>query len=290
MSIASILTVLSGEEGSEGALKTALALGEAWGARVVALHVAVDPERSIPLLGEGMTAGMITDLTASLAAEAKRTTDAAHALFTRLCTEGGKPVVSSEAAPEAGRFAAALDCRNGDEAQIVAEEGRLHDLIIVPRGNDEDGASGPTLEAALFQTGRPVLIPPKGGYETLPQRVAVAWNGSREAARAVSDALPLLKHTLQLSVLSGEGRDDRPVAFPSALARYLLAHGINAQTWRFQPDDWPVSQSLVNEAKKAGATLLVMGAYGHSRLRELVLGGATRAALKSGELGLLMSH
>ena len=278
MSIATILVVVSGEEGSEGALKTALSLGEAFGARVTALHVAIDPERSIPLLGEGMTAAMIGDLSASLAAEADRTTATAKGLFARFCE------------PEAGRFVAALDCRQGDEASIVSEEGRLHDLIVVPRGSDEEGASGPTLEAALFQTGRPVLIPPKGGYDSIPHRIAVAWNGSREGARAVADALPLLKHAKQLSILTGEGRDDRPIAYPSALARHLQAHGIPSQTWRFQPDDWPVSQSLVNEAKKAGATLLVMGAYGHSRLRELVLGGATRAALRSGELGLFMAH
>ena len=290
MSIATILAVVSGESGSEGTLKTALALGEAFGARVTALHVAVDPERSIPLLGEGMTAAMITDLTASLAAEAERTTGAVKAIFQRLCVDTGTPVVAADTPPEAGRFVALLDCRHGDEAAIVGEEGRLHDLIIVPRGSDEEGASGPTLEAALFQTGRPVLIPPKGGYDGIPLRVAVAWNGSREGARAVADALPLLKHSKQLSILTGEGRDDRPIAYPSALARHLQAHGIPSQTWRFQPDDWPVSQSLVNEAKKAGATLLVMGAYGHSRLRELVLGGATRAALRSGELGLFMAH
>lgn len=290
MSIASILTVLSGEEGSQGALKTAVTLGQTWGARVVALHVAVDPERSIPLLGEGMTAAMITDLTSSLEAEAQRSTKAAEAIFTAVCTDAGRPVATAESAPKAGQFVTIFDSRKGDEAQTVAEEGRLHDLIIVPRGNDEDGASGPTLEAALFQTGRPVLIPPKGGYEMVPQRIAVAWNGSREASRAVADALPILKHARQLSILSGEGRDDPAIAYPSVLARYLACHGINAQTWRFQPDDWPVSQSLVNEAKKAGASLLVMGAYGHSRLRELVLGGATRAALRSGELGLFMSH
>lgn len=290
MSIATILAVVSGEQGSEGALKTALALGEAFNARVTALHVAVDPERSIPLLGEGMTAAMITDLTASLAAEAERTTAAAKALFTRHCVDAGRAVVATSEPPAAGQFAAALDCRQGDEATVVSEEGRLHDLIIVPRGSDEEGASGPTLEAALFQTGRPVLIPPKGGYDSIPHRIAVAWNGSREGARAVADALPLLRHSRQLSILTGEGRDDRPIAYPSALARYLQAHGIASQTWRFQPDDWPVSQSLVNEAKKAGASLLVMGAYGHSRLRELVLGGATRAALRSGELGLYMAH
>lgn len=290
MTIATVLTVLSGEEGGADALKTAVAIGQAFGARVTALHVAIDPERSIPLLGEGMTASMIGELSASMAAEAQRLTDTARASFKTLCEDPGHPVVAPDTAPAPGSFACAFDHRVGDEADTLAEEGRLHDLIVVPRGRDSDGVSGPTLEAALFRTGRAVLIPPRGGFDSVPQRVALAWNGSREAARAASEALALLGKAKQISILSGEGKDDRAIAYPTAAARYLAARGIAAQSWRFTPDDSPVAQSLVNEAKKAGASLLVMGAYGHSRLRELVLGGATRAALKAADLGLLMAH
>ncbi len=290
MAIARILTIVNGEAGSETALKTALVIGDACHAAVRVLHVAVDPERSLPLLGEGMTGAMVAELTRSLEAEAKRTDDAARQLFETLCVQAGLPVVSADDMPEADRFVVSLDCRSGSEADVVTEEGRLYDLIILPRSAAEDGSSGPTLEAALFETGRPVLVAGKTALTGLPQRIAIAWNGSREATRAVAAALPLLKKAKQVSILWGEGKDDPPVAHASALARYLAAHGIQGETWKFLPADWPVATSLLAEAKKAGGQLLVMGAYGHSRLRELVLGGATRAALKDADLPLLMMH
>jgi nucleotide-binding universal stress UspA family protein len=135
-----------------------------------------------------------------------------------------------------------------------------------------------------------VLIAPRNGLTQLPSRVAVAWNGTRESARAVALTLPLLRRVREIVIISGEGREDRPVAHPSALRRYLTLQGIGAETWQYLPEDWPVSTSLVAQAKKAGAGLIVMGAYGHSRLRELVLGGATRAALKTSDLAVLMVH
>lgn len=290
MAIARILTVLNGEAGSETALKTALAIGNAFDARVRVLHVAVDPERSLPLLGEGMTGAMVSDLTQSLEKEAKRSSDAARRLFETHCVDAGLKVVSMEDPAEAGVFSVSFDGRKGSEADVVAQEGRLFDLIILPRNVAEEGPSGPTLEAALFETGRPVLVSGKEPLAGSPERIAVAWNGTREASRAVDGALPLLAKAKQVTVLTGEGKDDPPVAHASALARYLTFHRVEAQTWGFLPDDWPVAQSLVNEAKKAGCSLLVMGAYGHSRLRELVLGGATRAALKDSEIALLMVH
>lgn len=290
MGIATILAVLSEETESEAALQTALALGKGLQAQVTALHVAIEPERSLPLLGEGMTAAMVADLTASLTAEAKRSREVAEALFTRLCREPGLPVVGTEDPPQPGRFAAALVSESGVEAERVAELGRLHDLIVLARTRGEDGTSSPTLEAALFDTGRPVLVAPLPGLARPPERAVIAWNGSREAARAVSAALPLLKAAKQVTILTGEGRDDSGVAHPTSLARHLAAHGLSCELWPYQPDDRPVAASLVRETQKIGADFLVMGAYGHSRLRELVLGGATRAALKAEELALLMAH
>lgn len=290
MAIARILTVVNGEAGSENALLTALALGNAFRARVRVLHVAIDPERSLPLLGEGMTGAMVSDLTKSLEAEADRGRARARQLFETHCAEAGLRIVSMEDPAERDAFTVSFDERKGSEADVVAEEGRLFDLIVLPRSAAEEGPSGPTMEAALFESGRPVLVAGKEPFAAVPERIAVAWNGSREAARAVTVALPLLKHAKQVTILTGEGKDDPAVAHASSLARYLTYHGLEAQTWGFLPADWPVAQSLVAEAKKAGCTLLVMGAYGHSRLRELVLGGATRAALKDSDMALLMVH
>jgi nucleotide-binding universal stress UspA family protein len=289
MTIASILVVLSGGPESEAALQTALSLGRAFDAHVRLLHVEIDAA-SVPLLGEGMPAALMSDLTASLSAEKERSRKAVQQLFDRCCRAVEMPIVQKDEMPPAGKFSASLSIESGTESDRVAEEGRLHDLIVVARSPAEAGFSGPTLEAALFESGRPVLLAPSHALDELPRRIAIAWNGSREAARAAAVSLPLLERAREIVVISGEGKDDRPVAHPNALKRYLALHGILADPWKYRPEDSPVSGSLVAQAKKAGAGLLIMGAYGHSRLSELVLGGATRAALKASDLAVLMVH
>ena len=289
MSIARILAVLDGTPRAEAALASALALGRSYEAAVTVLHVELDSERSLPLLAEGMTPAMLSELAGGLAAEAKRATEASEKLFDRLCRQAHLPLVEASVAPPAGKFSVTWQLIKGVEADSVMALGRLHDLIVLPHpAAGEEGVSSPTLEAALFDTGRLVLLPGAVGVKEAPRHVAVAWNASRESARAVALALPLLKKATQVTVLTGQRKDGG--AKPSELAAYLAQHGIPAATWSFLPDDWPVAGSLVAEAKKAGAQALVMGAYGHSRLRELVLGGATRAALRQSDLPLILAH
>jgi nucleotide-binding universal stress UspA family protein len=290
MTVASILVVLSGGPESEAALETALAFGRAFDAHVRLMHVEIDAAASAPLLGEGMPAALMSDLTASLLAERERSRQAVQRLFESHCRAQELPVVQKEEQPPAGQLSVSLVIETGTESERIAEEGRLHDLVVIARTPAEAGFSGPTLEAALFESGRPVLLAPRQALRGVPRRIAIAWNGSREAARAAALTLPFLSRAEEIVVISGEGKDDRPVAHPNALKRYLALHRIAAEAWKYQPEDSPVSGSLVEQAKKAGAHLLIMGAYGHSRLRELVLGGATRAALKASDLAVLMVH
>lgn len=289
MSLARILVVLDGTPRAETALVSALTLGRSFEAAVTALHVELDSERSLPLLTEGMTPAMLSELSSSLAAEAKRAAAASEQLFDKHCRQTHLPIISPPATAAPGKFSVTWHRTKGIESDVVMTEGRLQDLIVLPHPSaGEEGVSSPTLEAALFDTGRLVLLPGKAGLKELPRHVAVAWNGSRESARAVALALPLLKRATQVTVLTGQSKD--AAVKPSDLAGYLAQHAIAAATWSFLPDDWPVAASLVTEAKKAGAQALVMGAYGHSRLRELVLGGATRAALRQSDLPLVLAH
>ena len=269
MTIASILVVLSGGPESEAALQTALAFGRAFDAHVRVLHVEFDTISTAPLLGEGMPAALMSDLTASLMAERERSRKTVQQLFEIHCREQDLPVVPRDGQAPAGTFSVSLVIETGTESERIAEEGRLHDLVVVARSPAEAGFSGPTLEAALFESGRPVLLAPRQALDGLPKRVALAWNGSREAARAAALTLPFLARAHEVVVISGESQDDRPVAQPDALKRYLALHRIAAEAWRYQPDDSPVSGSLVDQAKKAGAT---------------------RAALKASDLAVLMVH
>jgi len=147
------------------------------------------------------------------------------------------------------------------------------------------------IEGALFDSGRPVLIVPyiqKGALKL--DRVLVCWNGSRNAARAVGDAMPFLHRAeaVEVLIVTGEGStgDEIPGAY---IGEHLARHGLKVEVERIASKG-EVSNMILSHAADAGADLLVMGGYGHSRLREFILGGATRGILRTMTVPVLMSH
>lgn len=179
----------------------------------------------------------------------------------------------------------------------LAEEGRFADLILP--GPPSADADVPALlagvaEYVMLNAGRPILLVPGASGPQFGGRGAIAWNGSREAARAVADALPWLAHASAVSVLvvstGKEGRAIEAEAYRDSgqrLTAWLAGHGINANLLVGEGDP---DQVLPQLASKAQADLLVAGGYGRSRLRELVLGGTTRAVLRQSALPVFMSH
>jgi nucleotide-binding universal stress UspA family protein len=131
---------------------------------------------------------------------------------------------------------------------------------------------------------------PEGEATSHLASAAVAWDGGRAAARAVRDAVPILSAVKHVTILCAT--DDKTIAPASvgSVQNYLRHHGIAAKAYLFSRADNPIGEALQEEAIEAGAGLLVMGAYGHSRLREFVLGGATRTVLGNRRLPILMSH
>jgi nucleotide-binding universal stress UspA family protein len=183
----------------------------------------------------------------------------------------------------------------GDLVGTVRLHARYADLTIVGQGVDLQDVSGELAflpEELALGVGRPVLVVPRyGAFETVGQRVLIAWNGSREATRAVNDAIPILKMATKVTVLSidPEGEPERRV--PGAdLALHLARHGIAAEAASTQALDIAVGDVLLSRAADLGVDLIVMGAYGHSRLREMMLGGATRHLLQHMTVPVLMSH
>lgn len=174
---------------------------------------------------------------------------------------------------------------------------RYADLTIlgqVDPDNPEMAAFRPHPERITLASGRPILMVPYAGhFETLGRRVLVGWDASREATRAVSDAMPLLEAADQVTVLAidPEGGPSGHGELPGAdISLHLARHGVKATIERTVSADVPVGDVLLSRAADLGADLLVMGAYGHSRARELLLGGATRTVLSSMTLPVLMSH
>lgn len=289
MTIASILTIVDGSDSSAGSLRAGLLLGRKFSCRVDFLHIEPDVVTSVPIVGEGMSGAAVEQIMASLQAEADVRSKAARDLFYAQCTARELSRVQPDDDIAPGTFCVSFRQTVGRDSEEVVRRGRLADLIVLARSKrDGDAAGAAVFDAALFECGRPVVLVPAEPLEVLGDTVAIAWNRTREAALAVTAALPVMRQAGKVVILTARESDDSPE--PSELARTLGGHGIEAKTWAFSPGAESIGDSLMQEADKAGADLLIMGAYGHSRLRETILGGATRDVLDHGVIPVMLVH
>lgn len=183
----------------------------------------------------------------------------------------------------------------GDAVRWLSAYGRHADVIVVgqPPEDDRVFGTGGIPGALALACGRPVLVVPGAGIHSLsPSRVMVAWNGSRESARALADAFPFLEMASQIEVVSVDDGTNQGKRAGSVhdVCRHLGHHGIDAEAVTLPPPEISVSDTLLSRAAAQSAELIVLGAYGHSRVRELVLGGVTRNLLRSSAVPLLLSH
>lgn len=176
-----------------------------------------------------------------------------------------------------------------DMTDVGALRARYFDLVLAAAEPDNATTRAMT-EALVFETGRPVLILPPSGLGEGRRRVAIAWDGSRVAARAVADAMPLLAAAERVHVLTVT--DEKPLQAQAGrlLAEGLRDRGIAAEASTVEAEDRPIGATLQDDALALGAGLLVMGGYGHSRLRDFVLGGATLGVLNDPRMPVMMSH
>ena len=289
MTVASILAVLDGSSGSAAVLKAGLALGRDFEAIVDLLHVEVEVKDAMPLFGEGASGAMVEQVIESIRAGAEARSAEARRLYDTEVVKAGIPVVEEDAAAKAEDFVVRFCHVFGREADEVTRRGRLSDLVLIAKPAPErEGVDSTVLEAAMFETGRALLMVPPDLPEPFGDHVAVAWDGSREAARAVAAALPILRRAGRVEIMTAQ--TGSVTAKPSELGHYLARHGIESRTWAFTPGRDPIGKELMIQCAEAGADLLVMGAYGHSRFREMVLGGATRGIIANAALPVLMAH
>ncbi len=182
-------------------------------------------------------------------------------------------------------------CYGTEHSGLVVEHARLRDLTIVPAEANELGDQ-PTAEALIFESGRPVLMVPRGPRKPFAlNTVTVAWDFSRPATRAIGDALPLLRKAKRVHIVTvtNEKRIDTRRSGPE-LAKHLARHGLDVILETVDAQSRPIGEALEAATRVHDSDLLVMGAYGHSRLREFVLGGATRCMINRPPLPVLLSH
>jgi nucleotide-binding universal stress UspA family protein len=179
-----------------------------------------------------------------------------------------------------------------EAAESVSASARLHDLTVVLQPEpDRDTFDNTIPVEILFQSGGPVLFIPhahKGPVQ--PRCIGIAWDGSRLAARAVRDAAPFLARAQAITIISVNEEQAPANASANALAAHLARHGLAAHIERASADGADIQPTILSIAADTGMDLIVMGAYGHSRLRERILGGVTRAMLESMTVPTLMSH
>jgi nucleotide-binding universal stress UspA family protein len=185
----------------------------------------------------------------------------------------------------------------GHAADVVGLNAKYADLTVVGQANPNNPENYPNpglpAEVALG-AGRPILVVPYiGAQQEIGRNVLVAWNGSREATRAMSDALPILERADKVTVLAvnpRKGGGDHGDVPGADIALHLARHGVRAEASQTVADDIDVGDILLSRLSDLGADLVVMGAYGHSRMRELMMGGATRDLLRHMTVPVLMSH
>lgn len=271
---ASIMAILAGTDGDAAVLAAAGFLAGASG-RVRVMAVRSDPARVLPILGEAGAAAA-AELVAVLEQQSRARAARARAAF-------------DDWRDQLHRGTAEFTEPLGHPSETAALAGRNCDIVVVARpGGADDPAAAGLAEACLFGSGRPLLVVPPGAGGAFASSIAILWDGSRTAARALGDAMPLLSKARSVLVLtSGEIGEELPTG--AAVAARLKAQGV-AATARSVERGESEGAALAAAASKAGCDLLVMGGYGHSRVREMILGGVTRNLLSSAPMPLLMAH
>lgn len=262
------------------AIEQAVGLAQVLGAHISALTFEIE----VPRVGN-VLANTLLDIPGMVAAERQKSSANAQALINAFESMAKKRGVPHEQIVES--------CTTSQLAAIVTEHARISDLTMVPIG--EQGAlSQYVAECVIFGSGRPTIVLPEAPARRDPLSVdvvAVAWDFSRPAARAVADALPILERAKAVRVLTITQEKSIDTKRSGAeLAKHLAFHGIEAVLDEEEAGGRTIGQALEEYVVARGIDLLVMGAYGHSRLRDFVLGGATKSIIARPPLPVLLSH
>ncbi|MGE3872057.1 MAG: universal stress protein [Parvibaculaceae bacterium] len=275
--IENILIGLSIENKDEptAAVSYGLSLAKQAGAQITVYAPSV--KLSLPhSFVSGTAAGIV-------AAENRYIEELARAAATRIGDEARKAgVPTSVTSPQLKRLKL---------VEGFTKEARIHDLCILDSEPQAIDIDRDLIEAALLDSGRPVIVVPPGFKTFSARHVIVAWDGSSKAARALFDALPILRVAETVEVIQVEGEKDLLAVVPGpAVAARLLSHKANIVAKTIFAQNGDVAEALRQHAERSGTDLIVMGGFAHSRMRQLIFGGVTNALLRRCNVPLFLSH
>jgi nucleotide-binding universal stress UspA family protein len=284
--IKTILVPSTGSDLDDAVFATALTVARRFEAHLDVLHVRLDAAAmAVAMTSDGGGPTILGGLTQQLEEGADRREAMAKQRFDEFCRRAGLPLrdaPSSEPGPSAGWHREV-----GYEPDWVTERGRAADLIVAGRTGDGDVPD--TVEAALLDSGRPLLIPGAAPMTAIPDTIVIAWKPTREAAHAVTAAMPLLAVAKEIVILTVAEDEAIASAEDGPLMAALRWHGLRVSARHQPPGEAGAAATMLAAAREQNA-LLVMGGYGHSRLREWIFGGFTHRALTAAEVPLLIAH
>lgn len=277
MAFQQILVPLLGYDGDKAALEQARQIAGLSKAQIFALHVKADALSETPLMVDVGVA--LSELMEAAERHIAKRAQSARGVFDAFRSQYPNEDMTYRE-------------ERGQASDLLSRYGRLSDLTVIGRPVAEDAlaAASMEIEHVLFGSGHPVLLVP-GNFTAgnfTDKSVLVSWNGSVEATHAVGAALPLLKEAKRVVLLSVMDKEQKPSA--KDLSEYLARHGIHGEVIDVQGNASHVPQQILDVAHKEQVGMILMGAYTHSRLRQLILGGATSYMIEKADLPVLMMH
>ena len=278
-----ILLPFYDDDAAEAALDVCRQLGDRFGSYIEGLFVMRPPQI---IDGEGIV--LADSYLTQLKEEGRRLGDRARARFDDCVAKRG--LATGSLTEPAGGMVIGWREMEGLEGQVVGDHGRVFDLIVIGREFGHPWVDWHVMaEAALFESGRPIIIAPDKRGEILGENVVIAWNHSTETARTVALAMPLLAGARAVTVVGVRGWG---VPGPNAdqLCGHLTRNGISASARTIEPDGRSPGEVVLDECAALGADFLVKGAYTQSRLRQLIFGGATRHIMMNARIPTILAH
>ena len=281
------LLAVIGDGNAGSVLDAALAVARRFNSHIVGLH-SLTTEYAVVFGGE-MGFSISSEVDRTLEREGHERRDQARRLFRDFMDSHGVPI--GPVAPGHNGPSASWREEDGRQNAVVGMSGRVYDLILVEQPEKLASIAEATLEDALFESGRPVMMVPKTGAPTLGERVAIAWNGSTETALTVALSMPFLQQAREVIVVAvGPQHMPEPGPTGEELARGLEGHGFSVSMRTAVGRQKPQGESFLREAMAAGADLMLKGAYTQSRIRQMIFGGATRHIIMDSRIPVIMAR
>jgi len=281
------LLAVIGDGNAGSVLEASLAVARRFDSHIVGLH-SLTTEYAVVFGGE-MGFSISSEVDRTLEREGHERRDQARRLFRDFMDANGVPI--GAVPPGHNGPSASWREEDGRQNAVVGMSGRIYDLILVEQPEKLASIAEATLEDALFESGRPVMMVPKLGSPTLGEKIAIAWNGSTETALTVALSMPFLQQAREVIVVTvGPQHMPEPGPTGEELARGLEGHGFSVSMRTAVGRQKPQGESFLREAMAAGADLMLKGAYTQSRIRQMIFGGATRHIIMDSRIPVIMAR